>query len=100
MPDLHHLTRRSTAMLATVLIALATLPAMASARPAANGPGPRSAVSAAPSEIIPAPTVVNNDSRDLLPIALAGAALAIAIGATGYMLVSVAPIRHELGGGH
>jgi len=104
MSATHRLTRRPIAALAALLIALATLPAAATARPATGGPGPRAAVSVKPSELTPAPTVVRtvvkDDARDLLPIALAGAALLIAIGATGYMLVRVAPIRHQLSGGH
>jgi hypothetical protein len=51
----------------------------------------------------PAPTVVRTvvqgDSTDVLPIALAGAALLIVIGGTGYALMRVAP-RQRLGGQH
>jgi hypothetical protein len=51
----------------------------------------------------PAPTVVrtvvDDDATDVLPIALAGAALLIAIAGTGYALMRVAP-RQRLGGQH
>jgi hypothetical protein len=51
----------------------------------------------------PAPTVVrtvvDEDPTDVLPIALAGAALLIAIAGTGYALMRVAP-RQRLGGLH
>lgn len=51
----------------------------------------------------PAPTVVrtvvDGDPTDVLPIALAGAALLIAIAGTGYALMRVAP-RQRLGGLH
>jgi len=90
--------RRPLAVLAVLLIAVAALPAMASARPPDDSVGPRSQVVAEPSE--PAPTVVRTVVKEeavrALPIALAGAALLIAIGGTGYALVRVAPLRHQL----
>jgi hypothetical protein len=104
MSATHRRTRRPSALLAALLIALATLPAAATARPALNGPGPRSDVSVKASELTPAPTVVRTvvkeDALNVLPIALAGAALLIAMSATGYMLIRITPIRHQLGGEH
>jgi hypothetical protein len=93
----HRLTHRSTALLAVLLIALVALPAIASARPADDSTGPRSGLVAKPST--PAPTVVRTvikDSAPALPIALAGAALLVAIAGTGYALVRIAPLRHQL----
>ena len=104
MSATHHTARRPAALLAMILIALAALPAAAIARPAPNGVGPRDAVYSQPTQLQPAPTVlrtvVQDDPMDVLPVALAGAALIIALGATGYMLVRVAPLRHQLGGEH
>src|SRR4051794_9180444 len=101
MSATHRTVRRPAAPLAALLIALAVLPAAAIARPAPNGSGPRDAVYSTPAEQ-PAPTVVRtvvqDDPMDVLPVVLAGAALLVAIGATGYMLVRVAPFRHQLGG--
>lgn len=39
---------------------------------------------------------VIKDNVPTLPIALAGAALVIAIAGTGYALVRIAPLRHQL----
>jgi hypothetical protein len=98
----HTLAHRSTALLAAMLIALAALPAVASARVPADDPAPRSDVLTEPST--PSPTVlrtvVKEEAVRVLPIALAGAALIIAIAGTGYTLVRVAPLRQQLGGGH
>jgi hypothetical protein len=99
---------RPAALLATLMIALAILPAAALARPAGNGDGPRAAVSTKPSDLPsqsePAPTVVRTivkeDAVRVLPIALAGAALLIAIAGTGYAIRGVAPVRHQLRGEH
>ena len=97
MPARPRVTQRSTAVLAVLLIALVALPGVASARPADDSTGPRSQLVAEPST--PAPTVVRTvikDNAPTLPIALAGAALLIAIAGTGYALVRIAPIRHQL----
>jgi hypothetical protein len=98
----HTLTHRSTALLAALLIALLALPAVASARTPADDPAPRTDVLTEPST--PAPTVlrtvVKEEAVRVLPIALAGAALIIAIAGTGYTLVRVVPLRQQLGGGH
>ena len=97
MPARPRVTQRSTAVLAVLLIALVALPGVASARPADDSTGPRSQLVAEPST--PAPTVVRTvvkDNAPTLPIALAGAALLIAIAGTGYALVRIAPLRHQL----
>jgi hypothetical protein len=102
MSPRHTLTHRSTALLAALLIALGALPAVASARTPADGPGPRSDVVVEPSTPTPTVlrTVVKEEAVGVLPIALAGAALIIAIAGTGYTIVRVAPLRQQLGGGH
>jgi hypothetical protein len=97
------LIRRSAALLATLLLTLPALGGVANASPAGNGPGPRSNVSATPSEpTAPAPTVVRTivkeDAARVLPIALAGAALLIAIAGTGYAVIRTAPMRQQLRG--
>jgi hypothetical protein len=117
----HRLSYRSTAALGALLIAIAVAPAMASARPAGDGLGPRSQkiveppaaapyvlhratnekfVAAPPAA--PAPTVVRTvikeDAVSALPIALAGAALLIALAGAGYVLVRIPRVRHQLGG--
>ena len=97
MPARPRVTQRSTAVLAVLLIALVALPGVASARPADDITGPRSQLVAEPST--PAPTVVRTvvkDNAPTLPIALAGAALLIAIAGTGYALVRIAPLRHQV----
>ena len=97
MPARTRLTHRSTALLAVLLIVLVALPSIASARPADDSTGPRSGLVAEPST--PAPTVVRTvvkDNAPTLPIALAGPALLIAITGTGYALVRIAPLRHQL----
>jgi hypothetical protein len=117
-------TRRTAAALVAVMIA-AGAPGAAFAKPAGEGLGPRAekfvnppaqTVVNPPQEKFinppaefagepstPAPTVVRTvvqeDTTDVLPIALAGAALLIAIGGTGYALMRVAP-RQRLGGQH
>ena len=117
-------TSRTAAALVAVMIA-ASAPGAAFAEPAGEGIGPRAEkfvnppaqtvvnppqekFVSPPAEFAgepstPAPTVhrtvVQGDSTDVLPIALAGAALLIAIGGTGYALMRVAP-RQRLGGQH
>jgi hypothetical protein len=85
-------TRRPAAVLAVLLISLAVLPAAAIAQPAGDGAGPRGPVYSTPSGLQPAPTVVRttaveDDPIDVLPIILASAALIVALGASGYMLI-------------
>jgi hypothetical protein len=97
--------RRLTALLAAVLITATISPAVAFAGPAGNGPGPRASVSDQPTAATPAPTVVHTtvvkeEAARTLPIALAGAALLISLAGTGYALVRVAPLRHQLRGEH
>ena len=98
MPARHRLSRRSTAVLAALLIAVIALPGVASARPPDDSTGPRSQLVAEPST--PAPTVVRTvvkeDTFRALPIVLAGAALLIAIGGTSLALRRIAPLRHQL----
>ena len=98
----HRLIRRSTAVLAALLIALTALPAAASARPFYDGPGYKLAGPVESSA--PAPTVVRTIVKEeavrALPIALAGTALIIAIAGTGLALVRVAPLRQQLRGQH
>jgi hypothetical protein len=100
----HRLTSTTTAMVAALLIALSVLPAVAGARPAGEGLGPRGADYAKPSASTPAPTVVRTVVKEeavrVLPIALAGAALLIAIAGTGYALVRVPAMRPQLRGEH
>jgi hypothetical protein len=96
------LARQSTAVLVSLLIAIAALPAAAGARVPGEGPGPRAGAYTQP--FSPAPTVtrtvVKEEAVRVLPIALAGAALLIAIAGTGYVLVSVGPLRHQLRSQH
>ena|SRR5215208_4204912 len=101
------ITRRASAALAALVLATAALPTAAFAKPMSDGAGPRASVSTkatAPTAPPPAPTVVRtvvqDDATDVLPIALAGAALLVAIAGTGYAMLRVAPLRHQLGGGH
>jgi len=97
MPARTRITHRSSAVLAVLVIALVALPGVAAARPSDDSSGPRSQLVAEPST--PAPTVVRTvikDNAPTLPIALAGAALLIAIAGTGYALVRIAPMRHQL----
>ncbi len=91
-------TRRTAAVLAT-LIALAVLPAVASARPIDGGPGSQAADPSTPAETV-VRTVVKEQSFTVLPTALAGAALIIAIAGSGYAIVRTAPIRQQLRGLH
>jgi hypothetical protein len=92
------LTRRATAALAALLIAVAALPAMAGARPM-NGPGFESVEPSTPVETV-VRTVVEKPSAAALPIALAGTALIIAIAGTGVAMVRIAPLRQQLRSQH
>ena len=85
MPARHRLARRSTAVLAALLLTLTALPAMASARPFYDGPGYQLAVPAESSAPTPTVvrTIVNEEAVRVLPLALAGAALLIAIAGSG-----------------
>ena len=98
----HRLTRRSTAVLAALLITLTALPAIASARPFYDGPGYQLAAPAESSTTTPTVvrTIVKEEAVRALPIALAGAALIIAIAGTGYAMIRIAPLRQQLRGQH
>jgi hypothetical protein len=93
-----HASHRSIAVLVALLIALAALPVAASASPALDVSGGTSEPST------PAPTVVRTvvkeEAAAVLPIALAGAALLIAIAGTGYAAVRMSPMRARLRGEH
>jgi hypothetical protein len=94
----HTTSRRCTALLAVLLVAVAVLPATVSARPI-DGPGmPHPDLPASGPTVIH--TVVKEQSVPALPIVLAGAALVIAIAGTGYALARIAPVRRQLGVGH
>ena len=85
--------------LAALLIALVALPGVASARPAdenrAAQPRDRALRASTPDGRSSAPSIKEEAVR-ALPIALAGAALLIAIGGTGFALVRIAPMRRQL----
>ena len=86
------LTRRTATVLAALLIALVALPSVAGARPTYEGPGyqlPAPPDSSTPVETV-VRTVVKEESFRVLPIALAGAALIIAIAGSGF---TIAPHR-------
>lgn len=96
------LNRRAAAVLAVLLISLAALPAMASARPIDYGPGyqlPMPPESSTPADTV-VRTVVKEESARVLPIALAGAALIVAIAGTGYTMARIAPLRQQLRSQH
>lgn len=102
MPARHRFTRRTAAVLAALLIALAALPTMASARPIYDGPGyqlPAPPESTTPAETV-VRTVVKEESFRVLPIALAGAALIVAIAGTGYTIACTVPLRQQLRSQH
>jgi hypothetical protein len=92
------LTRRTTAVLLT-LIALAVLPTVASARPIDSGPGYQPAEPSTPADTV-VRTVVKEQSFPVLPIALSGAALIIAIAGSGYAVARIAPMRQQLRSQH
>ena len=96
------LTRRTATVLAALLIALAALPTIASARPIYDGPGyqlPAPPETSTPAETV-VRTVVKEESFRVLPIALAGAALIIAIAASGFTIARTAPPRQQLPSQH
>jgi hypothetical protein len=92
------LTRRTATVLAALLIAVAALPTLASARPM-NGPGYEPVAPSTPAETV-VRTVVTESSVPALPIALAGAALIVAIAGSGYAMVRIAPLRRQFRGQH
>ena len=101
----HHTVRHVAAVLAALMIASAALPVVATARPAADGPGPRVETLAKPSAApAQAPTVVRTVVKEeavrALPIVLSAAALVIAIGGIGYTLTRSTQLRHGLRGQH
>ena len=91
-------SRRSTALVTALLIAVLALPAAAVARPAptppAPRPPPRAATQPAPAPKAAAPVAVADDGTDVLPIVLGGAALIIVLCGTGYLLVQASHRRH------
>ena len=92
------LASRSTAVLAALLITFSALPAVAGARPFYDGPGYQLAGPAEASQPTPTVvrTIVREDTLRVLPIALAGTALIIAIAGTGYAMIRIAPLREQL----
>ena len=94
----HTTSRRCTAFLAVVLVAVAVLPATVSARPIDTPRIPHHAAPPARPTVIH--TVVKEQSLPALPIVLAGAALVIAVAGTGFALARIAPLRRQLGVGH
>ena len=92
-------SRRSTALVTVLLIAVLALPAAAVARPATDPAGAATSSAAAtqpapaPSDAA-APVAAADDSTDVLPIVLAGAALIIVLCGTGYVLVQASHRRH------
>jgi hypothetical protein len=91
-------SHRWVAPLVVLLVVFATLPATVMARPI-DGPGMPHPDSAPTTPSI-VRTVVEEQSVSVLPIALAGAALLVAIAGTGYALFRIAPLRQQLGVGH
>ena len=94
--------RRAAVVLAALLIALAALPTIAGARPPYDGPGyqlPARPESSTPVETV-VRTVVKEEAVRVLPIALAGAALIIAIAGTGYTIARTAPLQRQLRSQH
>ena len=95
------LTRRTATVLAALLIAIVALPSVAAARPIYDGPGyqlPAPQETSTPVETVR--TVIREESLRVLPIALAGAALIVAIAGTGYAVARTAPLRGQLRGQH
>jgi hypothetical protein len=90
------LTRRSAAALATLLIALAVLPALASARPYYDGPGYQLSGKSEPAATVVRTVIKEEESLRVLPIALAGAALVVALAGAGYIVARVAPLQRQL----
>jgi hypothetical protein len=89
-------TRRpTTALVTALLIAVLALPAAAVARPAADPGGAKSATSGAVTEPVPAAPApaVADDGTDVLPIVLGGAALILALGGAGYVLLQASHRR-------
>ena len=89
-------TRRpTTALVTALLIAVLALPAAAVARPAADPSGATSSASGTTTETMPAAPapVAADDGTDVLPIVLGGAALILALGGAGYVLVQASHRR-------
>jgi hypothetical protein len=90
-------SRRSTAFVTALLIAVLALPAAAVARPATDPAGAKSAAAVtqpapAPKAAAPAP-VADDDGTGVLPIVLGGAALIIVLCGAGYGLVQASHRR-------
>jgi len=90
-------SRRSTALVTALLIAVLALPAAAVARPATDPAGAQTSTAAvtqpAPAPKAAAPAPVADDGTDVLPIALGGAALIIVLCGAGYGLVQASHRR-------
>jgi hypothetical protein len=96
------LTRRTATVLAALLIALVALPSVAGARPTYEGPGyqlPAPSESSTPADTV-VRTIIKEEPFRVLPIALAGAALIIAIAGSGYTIARTAPLRQQLPSQH
>lgn len=90
--------RRSTALVTALLIAVLALPAAAVARPATDpaGAGTSSAAATQPAPApndAAAPVAAADDSTDVLPIVLGGAALILVLCGAGYVLVQASHRR-------
>ena len=90
-------SRRSTALVTALLIAVLALPAAAVARPAADPAGATGSTAAAtepaPAPKAAAPAPIADDGTDVLPIVLGGAALILVLCGTGYVLVQASHRR-------
>src|SRR5688500_18097221 len=89
-------TRRpTTALVTALLIAVLALPAAAVARPATDAAGAKSSSSGTTTQPMPAEPapVAADDGTDVLPIVLGGAALLLALGGAGYVLVQASHRR-------
>ena len=98
MPTTQLTSRRSTALVTALLIAVLALPAAAVARPATDPAGAPASSAAAATQPAPAPKAaapapVADDGTDVLPIVLGGAALIIVLCGTGYVLVQASHRR-------
>ena len=97
MPTTQLTSRRSTALVTALLIAVLALPAAAVARPASDPAGAQAsaatATQPAPAPKAAAPAPVADDGTDVLPIVLGGAALIIVLCGTGYVLVQASHRR-------
>jgi hypothetical protein len=91
----HH---RITAVLTALVLAAFALPGAATAMPM-DPVGPAPSSDGAPAQTV-VRTVVREEAVRVLPIALSGAALVIALVGTGIVLVRVSPARRPLRAQH